>query len=160
MNTTVNNVVRRGWLRASVAGGFVAGSVDIGSAAVIYHASPLLIMRAIAGGLLGPRALGMGIAVSLLGLVLQWAMSILIAGIYCAVLPLLPGRLRRNILLTGCGCGVVVFVVMEYLVVPLSALHHWPHVTMPWLVENLLAMALFGCIIAGIARYLMEGAKA
>jgi hypothetical protein len=160
MNKAVNHLVWRRWLRASVAGGFVAGSVDIGSAAVIYHASPLLIMRAIAGGLLGPRALGMGLAVSLLGLVLQWAMSILIAGIYCALLPSLPGRLRRNILLTGCGCGVIVFVVMEFLVVPLSALHHWPHVTIPWLVENLLAMALFGCIIAGIARYLMKDAKA
>ncbi len=152
-------IVRRGWLRASVTGGLVAGSVDIGSAALIYHASPLLIMRAIAGGLLGPRALGMGLAVSLLGLALQWTMSILIAGIYCAVLPLLPPRLRSSMLLTGCGCGLVVFVVMEYVVVPMSALHRWPHATLPWLVENLLAMAVFGCILAGIARRLMDGAR-
>ena len=153
-------IVLRGWLRASVMGGLVAGSVDIGSAAVIYHASPLLIMRAIAGGLLGPGALGMGLAISLLGLALQWAMSILIAAIFCAVLPWLPRRLRSSVLLTGCGCGLVVFAVMQYAVVPMSALHRWPHVTIPWLVENLLAMALFGCILASIARRMIDDAGA
>lgn len=144
------------WLRASVLGGLIAGTIDIGSASLIYRASPAVIMRAIAGGVLGPRAIELGIAVSLLGLTLQWAMSVLIAMIYCLALPRLPTILRRSWVLAGCGYGVVVFVVMEYMVVPLSALHRWPHLTIAWLLENLFAMALFGCIVAYAASVMMR----
>ncbi len=139
------------WMWTALAAGLLAGTVDIGSAALIYRVSPMVILRAIAGGLLGPAAVGMGWPVSLLGLALQWVMSVLIAAIFVRASVRMPG-LRRRFVRAGCAYGLVVFVVMQFVVVPLSALHRWPHFTWPWLIENLLAMAVFGVLIASVTR--------
>lgn len=66
-------------LVAILLGGFIAGTIDIGAAALINWVSPILILHFIAGGLLGKAALGGGTPVALLGLLLQWAMSLIIA---------------------------------------------------------------------------------
>ncbi|OOG49161.1 hypothetical protein B0E50_07130 [Rhodanobacter sp. C01] len=138
------------WI-AILYGGFIAGTIDIGVASLINGISPLVILRAIASGLLGKAAFQGGLPVSLLGLGLQWAMSLLIAAIF-----VFAARqwtwLNRRWAIAGAFYGVVVFVVMEYVVVPLSAA--WPkaHFTTTSLIENLLAMMLFGLIVAFFAR--------
>jgi hypothetical protein len=131
-------------------GGFVAGSLDVLAAALINWLNPLIIMRAIASGLLGRTAFQGGLPVAALGLLLQWAMSLLIAAIFVFA----AGRmswLSRRWITAGLLYGVVVFVVMEYVVVPLSAAAK-PHFTALSFVENLLAMLLFGLIVAFFAR--------
>jgi hypothetical protein len=131
-------------------GGFVAGSLDILAAALINRVDPLIIMRAIASGLLGRAAFQGGLPVAALGLLLQWAMSLLIAAIFVFA----AGRmswLSRRWITAGLLYGVVVFVVMEYVVVPLSAAAK-PHFTALSLAENLLAMLLFGLIVSFFAR--------
>ena len=138
-------------LTAVLYGGFVAGTIDIGSAAAINGISPLIILRAIASGLLGKAAFQGGLPVSLLGLGLQWAMSLLIAAIFVFA----AGRLawlKRRWVSAGVLYGVVVFGVMEYVVVPLSAAWPKPHFTTQAFIENLLAMLLFGLIVAFFAR--------
>jgi hypothetical protein len=67
---------------AIVLGGVVAGTLDIGAAALINWASPALILRFVAGGLLGKTALDGGAAIALLGYGVQIAMSLIIAAIY------------------------------------------------------------------------------
>jgi len=68
--------------RAALYGGLVAGTVDIGAACLINRVGPAPILRFIASGLLGrANVLGRGAEILLLGLILQWAMSIIIAGI-------------------------------------------------------------------------------
>ena len=71
-----------GALPAICWGGFVAGTIDIGAAAVITQLSPIFIMKVVAGGLLGRSAFEGDASVAALGLVLQWAMSIIIAAIF------------------------------------------------------------------------------
>ena len=66
-------------LAAILLSGFIAGTIDIGAAALINFVSPIRILHFIAGGLLGKTALAGGASVALLGLVLQWAMSLIIA---------------------------------------------------------------------------------
>ena len=78
MPTTVRTTP---WV-AILYGGFVAGSLDILAAALINWLNPLIIMRAIASGLLGRAAFQGGLPVAALGLLLQWAMSMLIAAIF------------------------------------------------------------------------------
>src|SRR5690606_38395605 len=98
-------------------GGFVAGSLDILAAALINRVDPLITMRAIASGLLGRAAYQGGLPVARLGLLLQWAMSLLIAAIFVFA----AGRLAwlgRRWVAAGLLYGVAVFVVMEYVVVP------------------------------------------
>lgn len=67
---------------AALWGGVIAGTVDIFAASLITQLNPLVVMRLIAGGLLGKAALEGGMTVSLLGLVLQWGMGVLIAAIF------------------------------------------------------------------------------
>src|SRR6202789_2865786 len=77
-------------LRAILAGGFIAGTLDIGAAVALYHISPITILQAIASGLLGKASFAGGINTALLGLVLQWAMSLIIAAIYVLAADRLP----------------------------------------------------------------------
>jgi len=138
-------------LKSFVYGGLVAGTVDIGAATLINCVNPLIILQAIASGLLGRAAFQGGAGVMLLGLVLQWAMSILIAAFFSFAANRWPVLARRWIL-WGTLYGVVVFIVMNYLVVPLSAASHkWTH-PLSWFVENGLAMLVFGWIVAFTAN--------
>ena len=146
------NEARRKVGAAILWGGLVAGTIDVGAASLINMASPLIILRAIASGLLGRAAFAGGLPVSLLGLLLQWAMSLLISAIFVLAARRLAW-MRQRWVAAGAAFGVVVFVVMEYVVVPLSAAAS-PHFTVLSLIENLLAMVLYGLIIAFFARRL------
>jgi uncharacterized membrane protein YagU involved in acid resistance len=92
-----------------------------------------------------------GASVALLGLVLQWAMSLIIAAVYVLAAHWLP-MLRQRWIAGGIAYGVVIFVVMNYVVVPLSAWARWPNFTIEKFAENLVAMLLFGLIVAFFVR--------
>jgi uncharacterized membrane protein YagU involved in acid resistance len=138
-------------------GGLVAGTLDIGAAAMIYRLNPLIILRAIASGLLGAAAFHGGLPVSLLGLALQWTMSLLIAAIF-VVAARHMAWMRLRWIAAGLAYGVLVFVTMEFVVVPLSAAAK-PRFTVASLLENVLAMLLFGLIVAFFARRLAGAAR-
>ena len=144
------NQARRSAGAAILRGGLVAGTIDIGAASLINMVDPLIILRAIASGLLGRAAFAGGLPVSLLGLVLQWAMSLLIAAIFVVAAQRMAW-MRKRWIAAGLAYGVVVFVVMEYMVVPLSAAMK-PHFTTWSLLENVAAMLLFGLIVSWFAR--------
>ena len=138
-------------LRAIVLGGLVAGLVDIGAAALINGVSPVLILRAIASGVLGRPAYHEGTAAALLGLALQCAMSIVIAALYMAAISRLSG-LRHRWILGGLAAGPVIFTVMNFVVVPLSRAWPRPHFTPVSIVPDVAAMLLFGLIVAFFQR--------
>jgi uncharacterized membrane protein YagU involved in acid resistance len=132
-------------------GGFVAGTIDVGAACLINGLGPVTILQAIASGVMGRASFHSGLRAAGLGLALQWAMSILIAAFF-----VLASRsllwLRRQWVTAGVAYGVVIFLVMNYVVVPLSAVGHAPHFTALSFAENMLAMLLFGVIIAYFAH--------
>lgn len=151
----------RNALIAILMGGFLAGTIDIGAAALISWLHPVVILYAVASGLLGKAAFHGGALIALTGLGLQWAMSLLIAAIYFFASARLP-RLRQRWWLGGLIAGVVIFLVMNYLVLPLSAAPFRPQLTLHDLVqhfhadkflENLLAMLVFGWIVAFCAQH-------
>lgn len=140
----------RGVMKAILLGGLVAGTIDIGAASLINGRSIPVILHNIAGGLLAERSFAGGASTAILGLLLQEAMGILIAATY-VLASLRLSVLRQRWALWGLLYGAVVFVVMNYLVVPLSAWHVVPHFS-PWtLAGNLAAMFLFGLIVAYFA---------
>jgi len=138
-------------VRAVLLGGFSAGTADLGAACLIYFTGPVVIMRAIASGLIGPASFPGGAATALLGLALQWLMSCLIAAIYVVATLKWP-TLRRRWIASGLAFGAVVFGVMNYMVVPLSAIGKFPAFTVTLFIANLVAMLMFGLIIAFFAR--------
>lgn len=137
--------------RSIIIGGLVAGTIDIGSACLINGAPPTVILQAIASGLLGKSAFAGGLPIAGLGLILQWAMSILIAAIFVLASRWMP-LLRRRWIAAGLAYGVVVFLVMNYVVLPLSAIGHAPRFRIVHFSEDMVAMLLFGLIVAFPAR--------
>jgi hypothetical protein len=138
-------------LSAILAGGLIAGTVDIGAAALINMIDPRIILRFVAGGVLGKAALQGGMAVAWLGLFLQWGMSLVIAAVFVFAALRLRWLTARPIL-AGLAYGVVVFAVMNYVVIFFSAWHRINHFTPTTFVESLAAMLLFGLIVAFCAR--------
>jgi uncharacterized membrane protein YagU involved in acid resistance len=143
----------RARLFAGVVAGLIAGSVDIGAAALINGASPFLVLRSIASGLFGLQAYAAGNWVVVVGLLLQLAMSVLIAGIF-SLATLRQAWLLSRAVLAGVAYGAIVFVVMNIVVVPLSSFAPRPtHITLTWLVANIAAMLVFGLLVALIVRW-------
>jgi hypothetical protein len=141
----------RTWLTPILLGGFIAGTIDIGAACLVNRVGVIIILQAIAGGILGRQSFHDGLPAAALGLALQWLMSILIAAIFVLSSRWLPW-LKRQWLAAGLAYGVAVFLVMNYVVLPLSALGRAPRFTASTFAENLLAMLLFGGIVACCAR--------
>jgi uncharacterized membrane protein YagU involved in acid resistance len=141
-----------GQTKATLWGGLLAGTIDIGAASLINLLSPIVILQFIATGLLGKASLSGGLHTAALGLLLQWLMSLIIAGIYVAAANRIAW-LKLWWIVGGLLYGVVIYVVMNFAVVPLSRApvpHHPPHIDK--LLENLAAMLLFGLIVAWFAR--------
>lgn len=145
------NERRKSLLAAIVLGGLVAGTIDIGAAALISMRGIVFILHAIAGGLLGAESFRGGAGSAVMGRLLQWAMSLVIAAIFVLASSRI-GLLKRMWVACGLAYGVGIFAVMNYVVVPLSAWHLFPHFSAAKFVENLLAMLLFGTIVAYFAR--------
>jgi uncharacterized membrane protein YagU involved in acid resistance len=129
----------------------VAATIDIGAACLISGKDVIYILHIIAGGLLGRRALTGGMPTALLGLLLQEVMGVIIAAIYVAAARAIPALTRRWAV-SGLLYGVVIFFVMNYVVVPLSAWRRFPTFSTRSFMENMAAMLLFGLIVAFFAR--------
>jgi hypothetical protein len=138
-------------LKAILTGGLIAGTVDIGAACLINGRSVPFVLHTIAGGLLARRTYAGGWQTALLGLVLQELMALLIAAIYVFAARYIRALTGRWIA-WGLLYGVVIFVVMNYVVLPLSAWHVVPHFSAWKAFANLLAMLLFGLIVAFCSR--------
>jgi len=132
--------------------GVIAGTIDIGAACLINNLNPVIICQAIASGVLGKASFHGGLNSAGLGLVLQWGMGIVIAAIYIVAAQALP-MLRNAWLAFGLAYGVGIYFVMNLIVVPLSRAggkgYHFVPVKFA---EDMIAMLLFGTIVAWFAR--------
>jgi hypothetical protein len=117
-------------LRAILAAGFVAGALDIGYVMVMIYSNtgdPARIMRmlrSIAAGLLGANAVKDGsVGLSLLGLGLHFLIACGAAAVFYAASRMLPMLTRHVVGAIGSGLayGMVVWLVMNYVVLPLDA---------------------------------------
>ena len=116
-------------LRAICWGGLIGGILDISEALVFYGmrgVPPERLLRGIASGLLGARAMdGGGWAAATLGLFLHFLIALTAAAVYYAASRKLR-MLRERPILSGLLYGVAVFLFMNMIVVPLSAIHRSP----------------------------------
>ena len=110
-------------LVAVLLAGAAAGVLDILAAFVnsgIKGTSPLVVLKAIASGLLGRAAFQGGPAVAALGLFLHFVIATGWAAIYFLASRRLPVLLERPVIF-GMLYGAVVTILMHHVVVPLSA---------------------------------------
>ncbi|MGE3273913.1 MAG: hypothetical protein AB7O67_02295 [Vicinamibacterales bacterium] len=113
----------RAW-RLVLAGGMVAGTLDILYAWVFWWLRAGLpfqrILQSVAAGLLGPGSARGGAPTAALGLVLHFGIATTMAGVYFVAARRWP-VLARQPLRFGAVYGLGLYVVMNHVVVPLSA---------------------------------------
>ena len=125
------NTARHAWPPAAAVllGTLVAGTLDIGYAIVVSGlrgVSALTVLQSVASGLLGKESYDGGTTSALLGGVLHYAMMAAFVLAFFVLSRLWPALLRQPF---GWGAlyGVGVFCVMNFVVVPLSAIGHVIH---------------------------------
>lgn len=142
-------------LPAVALGGLVAGALDILYAFVFYHfrdVGPGAILRSVASGVLGEAAYEGGTPAALLGLALHLTIALGWAALFVLAARRFP-TLVRHAAVAGMVYGVVVYVLMNYVVVPLSASPLTPSHDPVVVVGGVLAhVFLIGLPIALIAR--------
>jgi hypothetical protein len=106
-------------LSAILVGGLTAGILDLTAAFVLYGQA---VPRGIAGGLLGPKPFQGGAATYALGIALHFFIAVSAAAVYYAASCQLE-FLTEHFLVCGLFYGIAVYLVMNLIVLPLSALH-------------------------------------
>src|SRR5580658_998813 len=84
------NARPREFIAAALAGGLVAGTLDIAVACLLSRRSVPFILHSIAGGLLGEQSFAGGTRTVILGAVLQEAMAVVIAAVFVAATGVVP----------------------------------------------------------------------
>jgi hypothetical protein len=111
--------------RTILRAGLVAGSLDIGTQAVLFALrgrSPVYLLQLVAGGLLGQSSFQRGWPAAALGLACHFLIALTAAAVFYVASRRLTFLVRRAVL---CGLlyGIAVFAFMRYVVLPLSAFH-------------------------------------
>jgi len=134
----------------------IAGTLDITDALVFsafHHLTPARIFQYIASGLTGPWAFHAGMASIALGVVIHYAIALFWTLLYWAASARIAILIRQPVL---CGLlyGGLVYVVMNFVVLPLSRVHHaHGHTPLPSLINGVLALLFcIGLTVALLTR--------
>ena len=119
----INN--RNSLLRLSLIGGIISGFlhflVQQGIVFGLILKTPIISsLQFVASGIMGDAAFAGGIATALFGLVLDFIMITIMAGVFVFSVDRIP-LLRRNVIVGSILYGFGVFIVMNLIVLPLSA---------------------------------------
>jgi len=110
-------------------GGLACGVLDITQACIAWgiqnHIPPQRIFQSVASGLLGPKSFQGGAQTAALGLFLHFLIAFIWAVIYYMASRQI-GFLTQRPVIAGLLYGEFVWVMMNCVVVPLSAIHRWP----------------------------------
>jgi hypothetical protein len=156
---TTTETMPRSWSASNVAiailaGGFAAATLDIIFASTYAGAMPDRVFKYIASGWVTlPVARGGGIGMVLLGAASHYFIAFCAAAVYVLASRPLP-MLRRQYIAFGVAYGAALHCFMNFVVVPLSAIHRaFPEILTQNFIINLIAqMLLFGLPIAYFAR--------
>jgi hypothetical protein len=145
LDTTLRaqSLQRPGLLTAILVGGFTAGLLDHLSA---VHTFGWGVSRGVASGLLGRSAFQGGMPTLILGLVLHFFIAFSAAAIYC-LSSLRLRFLREHWLVCGLFYGIAVYLVMNLIVLPLSAC---PFPVGPFTVTTLVQGLLIHMLLIGL----------
>ena len=151
------------WKRSALfvlAGGLVAGTLDIAYACLYWRIKAGLpaqrIFQSVARGLLGAAAFRGGVTTAALGLFLHYFIAITMSAVYYfAARQCTP--LRRHPLAAGAAYGLLLYVIMNYVVVPLSAAGGGGSQDQLWVALSIVVhMFLIGVPIAFFARRALD----
>jgi hypothetical protein len=151
-STTLIN--RNSLLRLSVIGGVISGFLHFliqqGIVFGLILKTPIISsLQYVASGIMGDAAFTGGLATALLGLVLDFIMITIMAGVFIFSVDRIP-LLRRNVILGSILYGFGIFIVMNLIVLPLSAAPALPAPPLWLLIELVLQHILLIGLPLGI----------
>lgn len=136
-------------------GGLVVGILD-GLFALVFYGmilgvKTIRIFQSVASGLLGKAAYEGGIKTFLLGVLLHFIVATCIAAVYYLASLKLPVLIQRPVI---CGLlyGLIAYLVMNYVVIPLSAIGLRPTTLRVFLPAFIAHALLVGLPVALLAR--------
>ena len=135
-------------------GGLMAGVLDAVDGIVAFGTkglNPIQVLQYIASGLLGPSSFQGGLGTAALGTALHFFIAFVAAAVYVLASTWMP-VLKSKAILFGLLFGAAVYLFMNYLVLPLSAVAHSPF-SMGLFLNGFIGHAIFvGLPIALYAR--------
>ncbi|MFC5579381.1 hypothetical protein ACFPOA_15315 [Lysobacter niabensis] len=120
--------------------------------------APMRLLQSIAAGALGKASFSGGVATALLGAGFQWFIGTCFVLAYALVaqrLDVLVRHPRRY----GIAYGMLLYIVMSRIVVPLSAAQEPAHPNLAWMLANIPMFAVFGTVAAQVARRALRGGR-
>jgi len=138
-------------------GGLIAGILDAADGFVAYYFvagfNPIQVLQFIASGSYGAAAFQKGISGALVGLLAHFFVAFAAAAIYVGATRFLP-ILSRDAVMWGTVYGAAVFIVMNFVVLPHTAVVKSPF-SLPLLLNGVFGHALLvGLPIALVARHI------
>ena len=148
------STTRNSLLRLSVIGGLISGFLHLvvqqGIVFGLILKTPIISsLQFAASGIMGEAAFGGGLATALFGLVLDFIMITIMAGVFIFSVDRIP-LLRRHVILGSILYGFGVFIVMNLIVLPLSAAPALPAPPLWLLIELVLQHILLIGLPLGI----------
>lgn len=145
----------RGPVRTIVTAWLLAGTLDITVASIYFPLAGkfrlMLLYQGIASGVLGARAFAGGMQTAILGLALHYLIALIWTAFFFFVYPKLK-ILSINRTATAVAYAVFVSIVMSFVVLPLSNVHHFPVRAEPFLISTVILMFTIGLPITTIVR--------
>ncbi len=150
-------MIRLSTARGLAYGTLVVGILDAADALIFFGlrgAKPIRIFQSIASGLLGRAALSGGLRTAMLGAVLHFFIAFMIVATFFLASRRIP-ILRRSPVWSGLIYGIAVYLVMNLVVLPLSAAgrgsYSWP-VVANGLIIHMLGVGLPASLFARAAN--------
>lgn len=142
-------------------GGLIAGTFDIILATAYWAVKgvpPYRVLQSVATGLLGRASFQGGTRTAVLGLTLHFLIAVSMAYLYYFAARMWP-VLHQHPWICGAVYGMLVYLVMNYVVIPLSAATPRSK-NVPWVTTNFIGhMLLIGIPIALAARWSLRVEK-
>ena len=134
--------------------GFTAGTLDILAAFFVYSVlmqvvSPIQILGHVASGVFGKTIIGNETTTALIGLLFHFTIALVFATAYFFVYPYVK-FLHYNKIISGLLYGMFVWLIMNFVVVPLSNASHAPFALNSALRAALILMLCIGLPISFI----------
>ena len=143
-STSLNS--RNSLLRSILLGGIIVGTLHLIIQQFIvfslHYNNPFIsVLQYLASGALGNAAFEGGLATALLGVLFHFLVSFVVAGVFILSADRIP-LLRRYVIVGSLLYGIGVFIVMNFIVLPLSAAPSLPAPTPFQLIELIIEHAL------------------
>ena len=149
-SSTTNNSLLRLTLIGGLISSFLHLVIQQGIVFGLILKTPIISqLQFVASGAMGDAAFTGGLATALLGLVLDFIMITVMAGVFIFSVDRIP-LLRRNVILGSILYGFGVFIVMNLIVLPLSAAPALPAPPLWLLIELILQHILLIGLPLGI----------